>query len=426
MSIDEIYRIFKECSGVTTDSRSTKENNLFFGLKGYKFNGNEYARKAIENGAKYAIIDEKTHDVDNRYILVKNSLETLQKLSNLHRKKSNVKVIGITGSNGKTTSKELINIVLSTKYKTCFTIGNLNNHIGVPLTLLNLTKDSEIAIIEMGANHIGEINLLCNICDPDYGYITNFGKAHLEGFIDMNGVIKGKKELYDYIISKNGMIFLNNDNAKQKEIIKEYSKVYSFGKSSGDILYNVCTTQPNINIDIENISIKSSLFGNHNIENIMAAVTIGRYFKIDYEKIKNEISNYISSNNRSQIIIKGSNKIILDAYNANPTSMIIAIKYFEKLNKKNKILILGDMFELGKNWLKYHQEISDYCKTFKKEKIYLIGELFLKTEKNKNFDYYKNIDELIKENKLSNIFDSHILIKGSRGVKLEKLIQYIG
>ncbi|MAP99447.1 MAG: UDP-N-acetylmuramoyl-tripeptide--D-alanyl-D-alanine ligase [Flavobacteriaceae bacterium] len=426
MSIDEIYRIFKECSGVTTDSRSTKENNLFFGLKGDKFNGNEYARKAIENGAKYAIIDEKTHDVDNRYILVKNSLETLQKLSNLHRKKSNVKVIGITGSNGKTTSKELINIVLSTKYKTCFTIGNLNNHIGVPLTLLNLTKDSEIAIIEMGANHIGEINLLCNICDPDYGYITNFGKAHLEGFIDMNGVIKGKKELYDYIISKNGMIFLDNDNAKQKEIIKEYSNVYSFGKSSGDILYNVCTTQPNINIDIENITIKSSLFGNHNIENIMAAVTIGRYFKIDYEKIKNEISNYISSNNRSQIIIKGSNKIILDAYNANPTSMILAIKYFEKLNKKNKILILGDMFELGKNWLKYHQEISDYCKTFKKEKIYLIGELFLKTEKNKNFDYYKNIDELIKENKLSNIFDSHILIKGSRGVKLEKLIQYIG
>ena len=309
MSIKDLHNLFKKCSGVSTDSRFIGQDELFFSLKGPNFNGNKYAKKAIENGAKYAVVDEKEFAIDERYILVKNSLESLQELSNYHRNKLKVKVIGITGSNGKTTSKELINSVLKTQFKTSYTKGNLNNHIGVPLTLLNITSETEIAIIEMGANHIGEIAMLSKICNPDFGYITNFGKAHLEGFGSEEGVIKGKKELFDYIKRKKGLIFQNNDDYKQIKCVGDYQNVYCFGKSKGDIKYLVKSVNPEIEIKVNETLINSSLFGNHNVENIMAAVAIGKYFKIDLEKIKIGIEDYISSNNRSQIIKKGSNKI---------------------------------------------------------------------------------------------------------------------
>ena len=231
MSIEDLHNLFKKCSGVSTDSRFIGQDELFFSLKGPNFNGNKYAKKAIENGAKYAVVDEKEFAIDERYILVKNSLESLQELSNYHRNKLKVKVIGITGSNGKTTSKELINSVLKTNFKTSYTKGNLNNHIGVPLTLLKITSETEIAIIEMGANHIGEIALLSEICNPDFGYITNFGKAHLEGFGSEEGVIKGKKELFDYIKRKKGLIFQNNDDYKQIKCVGDYQNVFCFGNA---------------------------------------------------------------------------------------------------------------------------------------------------------------------------------------------------
>ena len=425
MTISEIYDLFKECNGVTTDSRFVHKDNMFFSLKGPNFNGNKYAKSAIEKGAKYAIVDDKEYAFDSQYIVVNDSLETLQKLSNYHRNISNIKVIGITGSNGKTTSKELINSVLKTSYNTVYTKGNLNNHIGVPLSMLEIKADSEIAIIEMGANHIGEIAFLCEICNPDFGYITNFGKAHIEGFGNENGVIKGKKELYDFIINKMGLIFLNNDDAKQKNILKDYDNKYCFGKTDADVTYSIESIEPEIELRVNEISIKSTLFGNYNAENIMAAVSIGKYFGIDLKKIKKGVSNYISSNNRSQIIQKSSNKIILDAYNANPSSMMLTIKYFEELSEKNKILILGDMFELGKDSMMYHKEILEYCKDLKVDKVYIVGELFFETDHYQNFNYSKNVNELISKNEISKITNSCILLKGSRGIELEKLIDYI-
>ena len=425
MSIKELHNLFKKCGGVSTDSRQVKNGDLFFSLKGPNFNGNEYAKNAIQRGAKYAIVDEQKYIFDENFILVDNCLETLQKLSTYHRNSLNVKVVGITGSNGKTTTKELVNSVLTTQFNTSYTKGNLNNHIGVPISLLEISEKTEIAIIEMGANHIGEIASLCQICDPDFGYITNFGKAHLEGFGDEEGVIRGKKELYDYVKSKKGLIFHNNDDPKQTECIGNYQKKYSFGKSNGDMIYSIKSLNPKIEINLGNNSLESSLFGIHNLEIIMAASLIGNYFKIDLKNIIKGISSYIPSNNRSQIIKKNSNKIILDAYNANPSSMYAAINFFEDLNDKDKVFILGDMFELGKNEIFYHQEIVDYCKEIKSKKIFLVGELFSKTEKFKEFNYSKNVDELIAKKELSEIKNSNFLIKGSRGIKLEKIIDHI-
>ena len=422
MSIEDLYNLYLKCSGISTDSRFIRKDELFFSLKGPNFNGNKYAQKAVESGAKYAVVDEKEFAIDERYILVKNCLESLQEISNYHRNKLKVKVIGITGSNGKTTSKELINSVLKTNFKTIYTHGNLNNHIGVPLTLLKISPETEIAIIEMGANHIGEIALLSRISNPDFGYITNFGKAHLEGFGDEEGVIKGKKELYDQIKRKKGLIFQNSDDDKQIKCIGDYPNVFCFGKSKGDIKYLVKSVNPEIKIKVNETLIHSSLFGNHNVENIMAAVAIGKYFKIDLEKIKTGIEAYIPSNNRSQIISKGSNKIMLDAYNANPSSMYAAIKFFEEFSEKNKILILGDMFELGKDSNTYHQEIAEYCRNIKNTKIFLVGELFCNTTRFKEFNYSLNIENLISKGDLSKIKNSYLFIKGSRGIKLEKVI----
>jgi len=413
-------------SGVVTDSRKIKNNCIFFSLKGENFNGNEFANSAVEKGAMLAVVDEKKYSQNKEnYILVEDCLETLQNLANFHRKKLNTKIIGITGSNGKTTTKELINSVLKTHFTTYCTRGNLNNHIGVPLSLLEISKNTEVAIIEMGANHIGEIKLLSEIVEPDYGYITNFGKAHLEGFGSEEGVIKGKTELYKFLFERNGFIFYNSDDEKQKHLLSDYKNKFGFGIKSSDLNYTIKSENPTIILEVNNNIIESTLFGNYNIQNIISAVTVGMYLEIPIKKICNGISNYISSNNRSQIVEINSNKIILDAYNANPSSMLLAIKSFEKSKLQNKVLILGDMFELGQYENKFHQEIIDYCENLNINRVFLVGKIFSKTIHSRKFLSSANYIELSKRKEFKEIKNSNLLIKGSRGIQLEKLLEFI-
>ena len=426
MSIKDLHELFMKSSGVVTDSRKIKNNCIFFSLKGEKFNGNEFANSAVKKGAMLAVVDEKKFSLNKEnYILVENCLETLQNLANFHRKKLNTKIIGITGSNGKTTTKELINSVLKTHFITYCTKGNLNNHIGVPLSLLEISKNTEVAIIEMGANHIGEIKLLSEIVEPDYGYITNFGKAHLEGFGSEEGVIKGKTELYKFLFKRNGFIFYNSDDEKQKHLLSDYKNKFGFGIKSSDLNYTIKSENPTIILEVNNNIIESTLFGNYNIQNIISAVTVGMYLEIPIKKICNGISNYISSNNRSQIVEINSNKIILDAYNANPSSMLLAIKSFEKSKLQNKVLILGDMFELGQYENKFHQEIIDYCENLNINRVFLVGKIFSKTIHSRKFLSSANYIELSKRKEFKEIKNSNLLIKGSRGIQLEKLLEFI-
>lgn len=425
MDISSIYQIFLNSNKVCTDSRKIKDNDLFFSLKGPNFNGNKFAEIALENGANYAIVDQKEYAVNDNYILVNDCLDTLQKLSNYHRKKSKAKIIGLTGSNGKTTSKELILSVLKSEFKTIATTGNLNNHIGVPLTLLSIEPETEIAIIEMGANHLKEIELLCNIADPDYGYITNFGKAHLEGFINLEGVIKGKSELYAYLMKESRLIFINSNDNKQLEITKEYSNKFTFGKTNSNVNYSVNQINPQISISVEDITIKSNLFGEYNVENLAAAICIGKYFDLSNARIKEGIENYIPNNNRSQIIEKGSNKIILDAYNANPTSMQLVLSNFNNISEKNKIVFIGDMYELGENSHKMHQDIVNTIEEMNFNQTYLLGDLFNKTKFSSKIKAFANLEDLHNNVKLEEVSNSTILIKGSRGMQLEKILDFL-
>ena len=423
MEIGSIHKIFLKSNGVSTDSRKVKKNDIYFSLKGPNFNGNEFAKSAIEKGACYAIVDQKEYVIDKSYILVEDCLKTLQNLANYHRKNSKAKIIGLTGSNGKTTSKELIFSVLNNEFKTIATTGNLNNHIGVPLTLLSIKEDTEIAIIEMGANHLKEIETLSNIADPDYGYITNFGKAHLEGFKNLEGVIKGKSELYNHLINKSRLIFINNRDKKQVELTKEYSNKFTFGEQNSDSIFSVKSINPTINISIDNIMIETNLFGQYNIDNIAAAICIGKYFNLDNENIKAGIERYIPENNRSQIIKKGSNKIILDAYNANPTSMQLALSSFNDMKEGKKIVFIGDMFELGENSHQMHQEIVYTVEKMNFDQTFIIGDLFNKTKHSSNIKSFKNLNDL--KGNMDEISNSAILIKGSRGMKLENILDFI-
>ncbi|WNH08134.1 UDP-N-acetylmuramoyl-tripeptide--D-alanyl-D-alanine ligase [Thalassobellus suaedae] len=421
MEIKALHELFLKCHSVCTDTRKIQKNDMFFALKGDNFNGNTYAENALEKGAKYAIVDETEFNTSTKTILVNNVLETLQKLASFHRDYLKTPIIALTGSNGKTTTKELINVVLSQKYKTTATIGNLNNHIGVPLTLLSITKNTEIGIVEMGANHLKEIAFLCSIAKPDYGYITNFGKAHLEGFGSVEGVIQGKSEMYDYLISNDKTIFVNANDSIQVEKTKN-TKRFSFGNTNADINIDFIEAQPFVKCAFNNQEIESKLIGEYNFNNIMAAIAIGTYFKVNSASIKNAIKNYTPSNNRSQIIEKGTNKIILDAYNANPTSMRAALENFEK-QQGYKVAILGDMFELGEDAEKEHQYIVDLTSTLLLDSVILIGENFNKTkiispkiQIFKSFDNFKNVLDL------TSIQNSTLLIKGSRGMALERIL----
>ena len=385
MNIEQLHKLYLSSNNVCTDTRNINKDCMFFALKGDNFNGNVFAKLALENGAKYAIIDEVAYNADDRYILVNDVLSTLQALAKYHRQYLGIKIIALTGSNGKTTSKELINVVLSKKFNVVATKGNLNNHIGVPLTLLSMDNTTEIGIVEMGANHKKEIDFLCGIARPDYGYITNFGKAHLEGFGGIEGVIEGKSELYYYLKTNNKLVFVNNEDAKQVSLLEDYNKTYSFGNShNNDVTINLKDANPFVISKFKNKIIESKLIGNYNFTNICAAISIGHYFDIETASIKDAIESYIPSNNRSQIIIKASNKIILDAYNANPSSMKAALDNLAQLKDSNKIAILGDMFELGNDAEKEHQFIADYAASLNFDELLLVGEHFYKTNAESN------------------------------------------
>ncbi len=427
MEIATIYNYFLQSTGIATDNRKINANNMFVALKGDNFNGNKFALSALENGAKFAIIDEAEYKIDERFILVDNTLETLQKLANYHRNQINIIIIGLTGSNGKTTTKELIHAVLSQKYNTKATVGNLNNHIGVPLTLLSFDTSTEIGIVEMGANHQKEIEMLCGICQPDFGYITNFGKAHLEGFGGTEGVIKGKSELYEFLFANQKTAFVNTDDAIQNDKTKNITNI-TFGLNTPENFVSISNieTNPMVRIEFENTVIQSHLIGLYNANNINAAITIGKHFGVSNEKIKFGLENYIPNNNRSQLIEKNSNKIILDAYNANPSSMVAALTNFFQLEEKNKIAILGDMFELGIESSEEHKKLIDFCINQSDSNFYFIGKDFF-THKNLNsnmyfHDTFESFQANFTKQKTEN---SLLLIKGSRGMSLERTLEIL-
>ena len=426
MEIASIYKKFEACASVSTDTRKINKNDMYFALKGDNFDGNKFVNKAFESGAKYCVVDDKNAVINDSCILVDDVLSTLQSLANYHRKTINTPIISLTGSNGKTTTKELIRAVLSTTFKVNATKGNLNNHIGVPLTLLSFTKDLDFGIVEMGANHQKEIEFLCNIAEPDFGLITNFGKAHLEGFGGEEGVIKGKSELYDYIKANEKIAFINSDDTKQVKQISNYQNIITFGKAKeNDCTVEFKSADPFVNLNYKNIEIKSQLIGDYNYGNIAVAVAIGQHFNVPSENIKNAIESYQPNNNRSEIINKDSKKIILDAYNANPTSMLAALKNLKQLNADLKYLFLGDMFELGKEAEKEHQAIANFTEDNFDENIFLVGENFYKTttkSSTKKFKSFEDLKPLLKSLDLSN---STILIKGSRGMALERILEFL-
>ncbi|MCF6348341.1 MAG: UDP-N-acetylmuramoyl-tripeptide--D-alanyl-D-alanine ligase [Flavobacteriaceae bacterium] len=425
VNIQELYQLYQQSYKVSTDTRKITKGCLFFALKGDNFNGNLFAEEALKKGASYAVVDEDVLKNNDNIILVDDVLKALQLLATYHREQLNIPIIGLTGSNGKTTTKELINAVLSTKYNTTATLGNLNNHIGVPLTLLSITTKTEIGIVEMGANHLKEIELLSNIAKPDYGYITNFGKAHLEGFGSLDGVIQGKTELYKNIKSRNKTVFININDAKQVEQSEGMNRV-TLGNSGADYIIEFVTVDPFVRLKFNNILIKSNLIGAYNFNNISAAIAIGKHFKITDESIKEAIENYTPTNNRSQLINKGNNQIILDAYNANPSSMKVALENLSNLQEAGKIVILGDMFELGNDSLQEHQFITDQLDNINLEKAYLIGEGFYKTTTNsKRIQQFKNFEDFKDAFINANIENSTILIKASRGMALERVLDLL-
>jgi len=419
MKISDIYKIFNKHPNVTTDTRNIKENSIFFALKGDNFNGNKFAKKAIADGCHYAIIDQDEFKLNEKYILVENVLECLQDLASYHRDQLIIPVIGITGTNGKTTSKELIHSCLSTELNTLATDGNYNNHIGVPLTLLRVKKEHDIAIIEMGANHENEIKYLCEIAKPNYGIITNIGKAHLEGFKNIEGVKKTKKELYDYIKINNGKIFINNDDAILNEISKDIDSI-SYGLN-GEINGSIKESSIFTNVQYKLHIIETQLIGTYQFYNIMLSIAVATHFGIKLKNISKALTNYKPSNNRSQVIKTESNTMILDAYNANPSSMYEMINSFSKIQNKNKICILGDMAELGECSTKEHLNLIHLLENLK-IKCLFVGNEFSKLNKTDCFiDVYNLIDYL----KSKPIKDSTILIKGSRSVALEKVIKVL-
>lgn len=427
MEIKDIHNLFLKCNSVSIDTRKIEKNSMFFAIKGERFDANTFSEEALKKGASYVVIDNNDYFIDERTILVEDTLKALQELSKFHRNYLKLPIVALTGSNGKTTTKELINVVLSKKYITKATIGNLNNHIGVPLTLLSFDSKTEIGIVEMGANHQKEIEFLCDIARPDFGYITNFGKAHLEGFGGIEGVVKGKSEMYKFLSDNNKFVFVNLDDAIQQEKTENNLRItFSQKDKNASVFINEISANPFVEINYDGIKLKSNLIGLYNANNINAAITIGKYFKVSNEEIKEAIESYIPENNRSQMLVKNSNEIILDAYNANPSSMEVAIKNFLQLDKENKVAILGDMFELGEESLEEHKQIIALLEKESEVKTYFIGSHFFANKINSEFvSFFETFDafsSFIKEEKLQN---QMILIKGSRGMALERTLELL-
>lgn len=427
-SKDKLFQIFKELQKVSTDTRQDVKDSIFFALSGENFDGNKFAPQAIQNGAKYAVIDNADFNNGENFIFVDDVLKSLQHLALMYRQSLNAKILAITGSNGKTTTKELVTAVLSSERKTISTIGNFNNHIGVPLSILNIKQETEIAVIEMGANHRGEIEQLCEIALPNIGIITNIGKAHLEGFGNFEGVIATKNELYKSIKATNGEIIQNHDDELLRKLSNDIP-AFSYGTNSSDVNGDIISYNPTLVVKWsyknKNYLINSKLYGSYNFYNIMAAVAVGIYFGISPENISSSIESYLPSNNRSQIHKTSNNSLVLDAYNANPVSMTNAIRSFKDFGSKDAVLILGDMFELGESSAEEHQKIIELLQEKIFKDVFLVGESFFKLRESNGFTSFKNTNELKKHLTKYPIKDKSILIKGSRGMKLESLVEVL-
>lgn len=425
MSTESLYQIYLQHPNVQTDTRALTPGCLFFALKGEKFNGNEFASKAIEQGAAYAIIDEAAYSIEGKTICVDNVLRTLQQLAAHHRKQLKIPVIGITGSNGKTTSKELVHAVLSTTYRTATTVGNLNNHIGIPLTLLRIPLDAEIAVVEMGANHQREIAGYCDYAAPSHGIITNCGKAHLEGFGGVEGVRKGKGELYDHLRSMNGTAFIMWDYDYLRTMSTGIETIIKYGTAESDIEGKILQAQPFLEVEMTKGSvsdtIRTQLVGDYNLPNVLMAVSVGQYFDVSPEKIKQAIESYAPSNSRSQLVKQGTNNIILDAYNANPSSMRGAIENLIRLQADNKVLMLGAMAELGEESLDEHRQIVNLIGQSDWKAVVLVGGDFMKID----HPYVSLADSSAARDwyQQQSFEDCHLLIKGSRSQQMEKILQ---
>lgn len=425
MYIETLYQIFLNSTGICTDTRQLKEGNLYFALRGPNYNANSFAMQAVKSGAIAAVVDEANYAVPNQIYKVDDTLNVLQALARYHRMQMKAKVVALTGSNGKTTTKELMYAVVSRHYKTIATIGNLNNHIGVPLTLLRIEADTEIAIIEMGANHQNEIKHLCEIANPDMGLITNVGKAHLEGFGGFEGVIKGKTELYDYLKKHQRFVFFNSDNKYLAPYCANYSYKLSYGNSQSDITGTLLADTP-IKLTWQynqiNYQVLMQLVGAYNFENILAAIAVGVKLKVPENKINEGLASYIPSNQRSQVININSNTILLDAYNANPTSMQAALINFDKNYVAPKVVFLGDMYELGAEEYREHEAIVNLLITSDFSTIVLVGKRFGQFTDKINAHFFSTSEEACKWAELQNITKSNVFIKGSRSSAMEKVM----
>ena len=425
--IDSLYQKLEDCKfKISTDTRKIEIGSIFFALKGENFDANQFAQKAIENGSQWAVIDNENYQ-NSKTILVENVLETLQDLANFHRRKLKCKIIGIGGSNGKTTTKELMYSIISKQFETACTKGNLNNHIGVPLTLLGIKHSTEYAIVELGANKIGDIEELCKIAEPDWGLITNIGKEHLEGFGSLEGVAKAESELYYFLLKNNGVAFVNSDDEWLSRMASRLKNVITYSKNdnNADIFLSLINDFPQIEFEYQNFKIKSNLSGSYNFENIMAAVAVAHIAGVTVENIKAGIECYVPQNKRSQTIVSGSTYVFLDAYNANPSSMEKALENFSRVNYPQKIVILGDMFEMGDYATVEHENIYKLAKSFGFNKLLVAGEHFCNQAMIYGDVCYKSAEEINEVIKTMNLSNTAIFVKGSRGMAMEKSLEGI-
>lgn len=428
-NIPAIYRDFIQGHHVTTDSRNVKEGDVFIALKGESFDGNGFAAQALADGANVAIIDNEKYKCNNRCIVVPDTLIFLQQVARHHRRQLDIPILGITGTNGKTTTKELCHAVLAMKYKTFATQGNFNNHIGVPLTLLSMDATTEFGIVEMGANHPEEIKQLCEIAEPDLGLITNIGRAHLEGFGSYENIIKTKNELYDYILAKGGTVFVNSDDSLLMQLSEHHTRIL-YGKENGSLKGEIKQSTPYLVYSLKTLKgdlyVKTHLIGGYNFDNAMAASCIGNYFNIDALNIRKAIEEYRPSNLRSQLIQTTKNTLILDAYNANPSSMTVAVSNYGEMKAEKKIAILGEMRELGTESEKAHRELYDLAMKQDFSQIFLIGKSFDHCPRQEEIiQYFEDTDALIAYLEKDGITSSYVLIKGSRGNKLERVVAHL-